>query len=152
MGGVSMYTVKNVKTFMGTEGYGYNCNLYRDGKKVAEVIDAADGGSVNFYWVGKGEAEAFSRYALNLPKIDMSKWGMDDVPQDIDTAIGGLVDEYENTKRLKTLCAKNWVYKFKNRKADEITCFKKSHPDIRKVIEEKYEGLIVECINDRFAK
>ena len=146
-----MYEVKSVKTFMGTEGYGYNCNLYRDGKKVAEVIDTADGGAVNFYWEAKGEAEAFHQYAISLPMIDMSKWGMANVPQDIDTAIGGLVDEYENTKRLKRLCSTNWVYKFKNQKTDEITCFKKNHPDIRKVIEMKYEGQIVECINDRFA-
>lgn len=146
-----MYEVKSVKTFMGTEGYGYNCNLYRDGKKVAEVVDTADGGSVNFYWEAKGEAELFRQYALTLPPIDMSKWGMANVPQDIDTAIGGLVDEYENTKRLKRLCSTNWVYKFKNQKTDEITCFKKNHPDIRKVIETKYEDQIVECINDRFA-
>lgn len=147
-----MYEVKSVRTFMGTEGYGYNCNLYRDGKKVAEVIDTADGGAVNFYWEAKGEAEAFHQYALSLPMIDMSKWGMADVPQDIDTAIGGLVDEYENTKRLKRLCSTNWVYKFKNHKTDEIACFKKNHPDIRKVIETKYEDQIVECINDRFQK
>jgi len=145
-----MYEVKSVKTFMGTEGYGYNCNLYRDGKKVAEVIDSADGGAVTFYWEAEGEAEAFSQYARTLPPIDMSKFGMADVPQDIETAIGALVDEYENTKRLKTLCAKNWVYKFKNHKADEIVCFKKNHPEIRKVIETKYEDQIVECINDRF--
>jgi hypothetical protein len=137
---------------MGTEGYGYNCNLYRDGKKVAEVVDTADGGAVNFYWEAKGEAELFRQYALTLPPIDMSRWGMANVPQDIDTAIGGLVDEYENTKRLKKLCSTNWVYKFKNHKSDEIACFKKNHPDIRKVIETKYEGQIVECINDRFQK
>ncbi|ADY14175.1 hypothetical protein [Sphaerochaeta globosa] len=147
-----MYEVKSVKSFMGTEGYGYNCNLYRDGKKVAEVVDTADGGAVNFYWEAKGEAEDFHQYALNLPMIDMSKFGLADVPQDIDTAIGGLVDEYENTKRLKALCSKNWVYKFENHKSDEIACFKKNHPDIRKVIETKYENQIVECINDRFQK
>jgi len=137
---------------MGTEGYGYNCNLYRDGKKVAEVIDTANGGSVNFYWEAKGEAEAFHQYALSLPMIDMSKFGMADVPQDIDTAIGGLVDEHENNERLKTLCAKNWVYKFEHHKADEVVCFKKNHPQIRKVIETKYEDQIVECINARFSK
>ena len=41
----------------------------------------------------KEEGELFHQYALTLPKIDMSKWEMADVPQDIDTAIGGLVNE-----------------------------------------------------------
>lgn len=141
------YSVKNVKTFMGTEGYGYNCNLYRDGKKVAEVVDTADGGLVNFYWEAKGEAELFRQYALTLPKIDMSKWGMADVPQDIDTAIGGLVDEYENTKRIKRLCSKNWVYE-NPKKEGELFCFKK--PSDRKAIEIKYKDIIGKCLNEDF--
>jgi len=50
------YTVKNVKTFRGMEGEGYNATLYRDGKKVCEVIDDASGGEVNFQW-----ADAFKK-------------------------------------------------------------------------------------------
>lgn len=62
-----MYEVKNVETFMGTEGYGFNCNLYQDGKKIAE---------------------------------------------DVDTAIGRMVDEYENSKHLKRLCSTEWLPAF----------------------------------------
>ncbi|MEW5833362.1 MAG: hypothetical protein AB1763_11060 [Campylobacterota bacterium] len=46
----SKYTLKNVKTFSGMEGRGFNASLYRDGKKVAEVRDDATGGPLRFDW------------------------------------------------------------------------------------------------------
>ncbi len=44
------YEVRGIKTFNGMEGAGYNATLYRDGKKVAEVIDDASGGPLMFHW------------------------------------------------------------------------------------------------------
>ena len=41
------YSVKNIKSFQGREGYGYNCNLYRNGKKVAFCYDDASGGGMH---------------------------------------------------------------------------------------------------------
>ena len=41
------YTVKNVKSFMGREGYGYSCSLYKDGKNIGTVTDTADGGEAD---------------------------------------------------------------------------------------------------------
>jgi hypothetical protein len=51
------YTVKNVKTFRGTDGDGYNATVYCDGKKIALAMDGADGGPLNVEWedFGKGE-------------------------------------------------------------------------------------------------
>ena len=45
-----MYSVKGFKEHRGTEGYGYNATLYRDGKKIAFVIDEGNGGEVIFEW------------------------------------------------------------------------------------------------------
>lgn len=44
------YSVKNIKTFMGREGHGFNANLYRGKKKIAFVIDDASGGEVDVDW------------------------------------------------------------------------------------------------------
>lgn len=44
------WTVGQVKSFQGMEGSGYNANLYRDGVKVAEVIDDASGGPMMIHW------------------------------------------------------------------------------------------------------
>lgn len=46
------FTVKNIKTFTGREGYGYSCNLYLNNKKVAVVTDTADGGPLDIFWDG----------------------------------------------------------------------------------------------------
>jgi hypothetical protein len=45
-----VYTIKGLKTFTGNEGQGYNVSLYRNGKRVAFVIDDASGGEVDFQW------------------------------------------------------------------------------------------------------
>ena len=44
------YSVKNTKSFEGTDGYGFNADLHRSGKKVARVIDSGCGGEAMFYW------------------------------------------------------------------------------------------------------
>jgi hypothetical protein len=44
------YSVKNVKSFTGREGYGFNANLYRGRKKIAFCRDMAHGGEVDVDW------------------------------------------------------------------------------------------------------
>jgi hypothetical protein len=44
------YTVKNVKTFIGNEGQGFNASLCRDGIKIAFVFDDANGGCYSYQW------------------------------------------------------------------------------------------------------
>ena len=43
------YSVKGVKTFRGMEGTGWECSLYKDGKKIGTVLDDAHGGPLMFY-------------------------------------------------------------------------------------------------------
>ena len=59
-----MYSVKKVKTFRGMEGEGYNADLYRDGKKIAFVIDEGCGGETRFEWLD-----------LGVPKVDIIHHG-----------------------------------------------------------------------------
>ena len=55
---LSDHSLKAVKTFMGREGYGLNANLYRGKKKVATILDDANGGEMDINWsdfaTGKG--------------------------------------------------------------------------------------------------
>jgi hypothetical protein len=44
------YEVKNVKDFIGLEGHGFACTVYKDGKKIGEAVDTAGGGPVDFRW------------------------------------------------------------------------------------------------------
>lgn len=46
----NIYTVKNLKSFIGMEGHGFNASLYRNGVLVAFVIDDASGGPLSFDW------------------------------------------------------------------------------------------------------
>lgn len=62
------FTVKNIKTFRGMEGTGYNATLYLDGKKFAEVLDDAHGGEVNIDCFNKDDYAILSNYVLTLPK------------------------------------------------------------------------------------
>ena len=45
-----MYHVEEVESFTGRQGYGFSAVLYRDGKRVARVIDEGNGGPILFYW------------------------------------------------------------------------------------------------------
>lgn len=90
MNQLTNYTVAAVKKFRGHDGYGYSCNLLRNGKKVAEVVEDGWGGGLQFHWVDhkttatvntlnykdephsyKGTAEEALFYAdvMTLPKI-----------------------------------------------------------------------------------
>jgi hypothetical protein len=62
------FTVKNIKTFRGMEGIGYNATLYLNDKKFAEVLDDAHGGEVNIECFNKDDYAILSNYVLTLPK------------------------------------------------------------------------------------
>ena len=43
-----MYSVAKVKSFRGTDGYGFNADLMKDGRKIAFVIDEGCGGCLHY--------------------------------------------------------------------------------------------------------
>ena len=145
-----VYTVKAVKSFQGREGYGYECSLYRDGKKVGRVVDTANGGMVDFY-LNDGEEEILDAYCKTLPKWKSQFDGkMNDT--DADMFIGRLVDEYENEKRFKRICRTKTVVKMTTDEDGSYSTFKcKFTPEIKQKIIERYGDKIVEFVNERFA-
>lgn len=51
---INRYSAEKVKRFTGREGYGFNAELHKDGKKVALVSDMADGGPFDWTWLDRG--------------------------------------------------------------------------------------------------
>lgn len=91
------YTVKNLKTFLGREGSGYNATLYRDGKKIAFVADMADGAATRFDWVDRAEEKLLADYVATLPPV---KHGTYTLTQNADLYVEGLVSNLEVQRKL----------------------------------------------------
>ena len=110
------YTVRNVKTFLGTEGYGFNATLCRDGKPVAFVIDDANGGCFHFQWTSPIEEAALEAVCKQTPPTDFE--GLSIVHK-ADRFLSQLVDNYENDKRLKRIAKKKTLFRVKGDSPDE---------------------------------
>lgn len=68
--------LKAVKTFLGSDGYGLNANLYLNGKKVAFVLDEGNGGELNISFTDNTKRdEVFAiaqKYYEKYPKFMLS--------------------------------------------------------------------------------
>jgi hypothetical protein len=53
---LATFELKAIKEFKGDEGYGMNANLYRNGTKVASIIDHGDGGILSFNFDDRSQA------------------------------------------------------------------------------------------------
>lgn len=124
-----MYTIKGLKTFIGNEGRGYNVSLYRDGIRVAFVIDDASGGMVDFQWVDRdpktwvdheitdwnGEKSTIrvtpeEKKLYEFIKGKLGKPLFDDDTQrqmEPDEFVAGLINAHEIDRKLRNLCKKN---------------------------------------------
>ena len=103
-----MYQIKNVKSFQGREGLGFECSLYKDGKKIGIVTDTANGGMTDFY-LDKGEKELLDKYCETLPPIVFD--GRDfEMPASCDTFLSGLVDEWDKQQQIKRWCRTKTVF------------------------------------------
>ena len=132
------YEVKNVKSFRGMEGHGYNASLYRDGNKVAFVIDEGHGGEVSFEWEDsmaprqrvqmknyKGEdfvrsctpEESILMEFMKGKKVDLGQ-GIGEVDLDEGMFVGQLLDIYENNKRFNRICKAKTLFQVKGDKKD----------------------------------
>ncbi len=144
------YSVKNVKSFMGMEGLGYECSLYLDGKKIGTVTDTANGGIADFY-LEKGEKEKLDNYCKTLPKNEEY-----DIEVDCDIFLSELVDNFENEKRettrFKRLCKTKTVYLLKD-SPDSLWSIKYKYcKKIADKLRVKHGENLVEIINERYIK
>jgi len=165
------YTVKNVKTFRGMEGTGYECMLYRDGKCVATVTDTADGGDVNIYWKDARKPrievactnykdEPWTRkctpeeaiFVAHLETLPKEKgYGMELKVSD-GMFIERLVSAFEEEKQVRRWCKSKTVFKLKGDAEGSYRTVKAPYgPKVKAFIMDQYGDKVVEILNERFA-
>ena len=141
------YEIKNLKTFNGREGKGYNANLFRDGKKVAELIDSGDGGEAVVREVVFGEVKRIEQ-EISGKFIDLGEEFQNmKVPMDVSSYLSQLVEEFE----MKKLCRKYTLMRFKG---DSEGFYRKLSlpftPEVKAVLFRQYGDHIIEFINERY--
>ena len=109
------YAVKNVKSFMGREGLGFECSLYKNNKRIGTVTDTANGGMIDFY-LDKGEEELLDTYCEQFAS-EVSKFPTKSGEYktfehkfDSETLLNKLVQEFETKAKLKKLCKNKTVF------------------------------------------
>jgi hypothetical protein len=119
-----VYSVKNVKSFMGREGRGFECSLYKDGKRIGTITDTAHGGMVDFY-LDDGELEKLQAHCKSLPKVKWNMPELDDREPDghhvsDESFVCNMVDKFEQLKQYKKWCKKQTVFRIDGDKEGEF--------------------------------
>jgi hypothetical protein len=101
-----VYSVKGVKSFQGREGMGFECSVYKDGKRLGTVTDVCNGGGQLQMNLKTREDEAeLEAYCKTLPQLSYMNDGKEHFfNSDPCIFIGGLVDAFETDQRNKRNC------------------------------------------------
>jgi len=97
---VATYELKAIKEFTGRDGYGLNANLYRDGKKIASIIDHGDGGILSFEFVDRSQVQEIFDELTALSRSVKPVWMPDDVAN-ADWYVHHLLEVTANNKASK---------------------------------------------------
>jgi len=160
------YTVKNVKTFRGMEGIGFNASLYRDGKRVATVDDSAHGGCYDWHWLDfkmprvkitvknyKGKLRVRSVTPEEKIFVEHVHTVSDETFEPEDGFVSELVNDYEIAKEYRTKCRTKTLIVLKGYKKGEYSaCNAKYTPAFAAKIRETHGEDLVEIINERFVE
>ncbi len=154
-----IYTVKNVKNFQGREGYGFECSLYKDGKKIGTVTDTANGGMIDFY-LNKGEKEILDTYCKTIPNepyeqgISITEKQFNQIyphgrPTDCDIFLYNLVDGFEKMKKYRKWCKKDTVYRIETDDKGFYRTIKKPYDNwMREYLKKRYKGQGLIVVNE----
>lgn len=143
-----IYTVNKLRSYRGTEGWGFNADLMKDGHKIAFVIDSAEGGMYSFEWVDRKHEKEMQEYVKTLPEVDTPIYGK--LKYDIDLFVAKLVDDFETEKKLKKACRKGTLYRLKEDPPDRWRALgNKFDENVKAYLIEKYGNSIDEIVNER---
>ena len=153
---------------MGREGHGFNASLYRGKKKVAFVMDSADGGMLDIDWLvdcspktDATEADWAKYKAERNEEINLLKTHIATLPSvelhgqtltvDIDWFIVELVETTKINAKLKRQCKTKTLFRTTSNKIEEhFVIAAKLDEKLRNHLQSKYGKELVEIINDRF--
>lgn len=95
------YEVKNLKTFNGRDGGGFECSLYKDGKRIGTVFNGGCGAG-NYYDFGKTEPKTEQRLIRELQALAVEQDPTcDGYCEAHDLYIDHLLECYENNRQAK---------------------------------------------------
>jgi hypothetical protein len=166
------YQVKVLATFRGNEGQGFNGYLYRDGVKVASVLDDASGGPIRIDWLdglvvgnrvnisthnyedkpytylGSPEEKMFIEYVDGLTYF--CEHAKADQRHSSETYIGKLVDSALEEKDLRRWCRKSLVFRLPGDKKGQFHKMSQPYsPDTKAWVLGKHPD--AEILNERFS-
>lgn len=149
------YSIKNLKSFRGMEGHGFNGTLYRDGVKVGLVIDHGDGGPAYLERSPEPghqeESDRLNAYARSLPP-EPSDFG--DLAVTTDFFLASLLEDADRQARMKRACAKATLFCIKEEDG-RLGDYKiaGAHTEKRsEILRQKYGERLVCIYNDDFTK
>ena len=147
------YEVRGVKSFMGREGYGFNATMYRGGKKIAFVMDSANGGMYDWDWVDRKEETILEMNVATLPKVPSGYEGIGELTIDMDWFISELVEDFENDRDFRTKCkSKTLFILYSHQNGEYIIHSAPYTASVKTRIEAEYGKDLKEIINERFMK
>ncbi len=146
------YEIKNLKVFpskeYGPKG-GCSCTLYCDGKKVGTVLNAGDGGDIDFNYNSIEEGKKFK--ASFAGKKIPNEFGMD-MDWTEESEIFKLIGEFEENKQYKKVCKKGTVYKLADESKDSYYVLDIPFNEaVAKALKEQFGDKLAEIVNLRFA-
>ena len=146
------YEVKGIKSFRGNEGYGFNATLYRKGKKIAFVMDSAQGGQHDWEWVDRKlrfEETKLICLVKNIPECETEfdfTMGVD-----IDMFISMLVGEKEEYDSFKRKCKTKTLYTLKSDQPNQYWIMNHIYDErVKAHLQKKHGSELVEIINERY--
>ncbi len=134
------------------EGEGFNAMLYRDGRRIAFVIDDASGGEIRIQWTDphtRDEEEVrFLEFLKTLPKeqLDGTEYSVNP-----DMFIATLVDEASNEKRLRRMFRTQTLFRLKSDRTDDDkwrVIKAPFSPEVKAQLVKKYGDQLARVLNE----
>jgi hypothetical protein len=168
------YEVKGCKDHKGHEGEKLTqCNLYRDGKKVAFYSDGDWGGPAMFQWVDRAEPRVkitivnlcdetveisvTPEEAMLYEHIKDMKHEFSDgkeIPVDPEIYVSELIEDFMQTKHLKKICKKRVYFRLKDEEYEDDDWTTINVPysaEIKQKMVERYGDNLGEILNETIA-
>ncbi len=150
--------VRNVKTFTGHDGQGFNATLYVRGKRTADVVSLADGGEFEYTWhlpEGKrrhfgGELEReLKAYAAALPGVECPELKRT-LPQSLDMVVEDLVNDVLEERKYRRECRTKTLFTIKGDPDHLWQVARPYTPDLAVKLRAKHGDALQEIINERY--
>ena len=164
------FSVKAVKIFKGHDGNGYNCNLYLNNKKVAEIIEDGWGGGLQIHWKDSSapkveinrreDATKYCQYKGTPTEKVLVELLNDHPPcEDFDTPlyynidmfVDDLVNDHLEAKEFKRKCkTKTLIITKECQKGQYIAYSRAYSPQMKDFIKKEHGSNLVKIINEDY--